>query len=162
TGYPLYTILGNMASLALRSVGIDAAIAPVLYSMAWGLIALTAFYALVYHLTNRPEIAATTTLLLGLARSIWIHNVIAHVRSMGFAFEVMLLAAARWSAITAADDSRRRIWLLALIGGFGVAHHRSVAFMAPGLLLAVWPGLRMQGRRAWITLAVAVPIALIG
>lgn len=162
TGYPLYTILGNMGSLALRAMGIDAATAPVLYSMTWGLIALTAFYALVYHLTNRPEIAAATTLLLGLARSIWIHNVIANVRSMGFAFEAILLAVALWSAVTTADESRRKIWLLALIGGFGVAHHRSVAFMAPGLLLAMWPGLRAQGRRAWITLAVAVPISLIG
>src|SRR5712691_11870384 len=103
TGYPLYTMLGNLATLALRSVGVDAATAPVLYSMAWGLIALTAFYALVYYLTNRPEIAAATTLLLGLARSIWIHNVIANVRSMGFAFEVILLAIALWSAITTAD-----------------------------------------------------------
>src|SRR5207244_3734900 len=116
-------------------------------------------------LTGKPEIAAATTLLLGLARSIWIHNVISEVYSMSFAFEVILLAIALWGPITE-QNVRARIWLLALVGGLGVAHHRMVIFMAPGLLLAVWPCLRAQfaanRRRAAITVGGATLIGLIG
>jgi hypothetical protein len=165
TGYPLYTVLGNLTVMALRSMGVSPATAPSLYAMGWGLIALIAFYLLVLRLTGKPEIAAVTTLLLGLARSIWIHNVISEVYSMSFAFEAILLAIALWGPITE-RNFRSRTWLLALVGGFGVAHHRMVIFMAPGLLLAVWPCLRAQfvanRRRAVITLGGAALIGLIG
>jgi Protein of unknown function (DUF2723) len=165
TGYPVYTILGNIATVGLRSVGVSAATAPVLYTMAWGLVALAAFYLLVWRLTGRAEIAAAATLLLGLARSVWIHNVIAEVYSMSFAFEAILLAIALWGPVTA-GNVRRRTWLLALAGGFGVAHHRMVIFMAPGLLLAVWPCLRADfvanKRHTLATLGGALLIGLVG
>ncbi len=165
TGYPLYTILGNLAVMALRSIGVSPATAPVLYAMGWGLIALIAFYLLVLRLTGKPEIAAATTLLLGLARSVWIHNVISEVYSLSFAFEVILLTIALWRPITE-QNVRARTWLLALVGGLGVAHHRMVVFMAPGLLLAVWPCLRAQlalsRRRALITVGSALLIGLVG
>jgi len=161
TGYPLYTILGNLAVIGLKALGVNAATAPCLYAMAWGLIALSAFYLLALRLTKHAAIAAVTTLLLGLTRSVWVHNVVSEVYSMSFAFQVILLAIALWSPVTAANV-RKRVWLLALIGGLGVAHHRMVIFVAPGLLLAVWPGLRAEGRRAFVTLGVALLIGLIG
>ncbi len=161
TGYPLYTILGNLAVAGLKALGVNAATAPCLYAMAWGLIALTAFYLLVLRLTSRATIAAAATLLLGLTRSVWVHNVVSEVYSMSFAFQVILLTIALWSPVTAANV-RKRVWLLALVGGFGVAHHRMVIFIAPGLLLAVWPGLRAEGRRVFVTLGAALLIGLIG
>ena len=162
SGYPLYAILGNLATRVFRAVGINPAAAACLYAMTWGLVALSLFYVLIYHLTNKAYVAAAATLVLGLARSVWIHNVIAEVYSMALAFEVLLLLIALWRPVVTAADGQWRTWLLALVGGFGVAHHRTVALMAPGLLLAVWPGLRAQGRRAWITLGIAVLIGVIG
>jgi hypothetical protein len=155
-------MLGNLATRGYRALDVNPAAAVSLYAMTWGLIALTLFYVLVYHLTGKAYIAAATTLVLGLARSVWIHNVIAEVYSMALAFEVLLLSIALWRPVVTAIDAQWRTWLLALVGGFGVAHHRTVALMAPGLLLAVWPGLRALGRRAWIVLGIALLIGLIG
>src|SRR5947209_14224810 len=56
TGYPLFAILGNLAVAMLRVVGINPAVAPCLYAMGWGLVALTAFYLLVLRLTGSAEI----------------------------------------------------------------------------------------------------------
>jgi hypothetical protein len=159
TGYPLYAILGNLTVGALRGVGVDAATAPALYTMLWGMVALVIFYMLLLKLTDEPLIAAGCTLLLGLARSIWIHNVIAEVYSMSLAFTALLLTIALWPA---SIPVRRRVWLLALIGGLGVAHHRLIALLAPGLLLAVWPELRQDGRRSVVTVGVALLIGLLG
>jgi len=165
TGYPLFTILGNIATTVLRAVGVAPAVAPVLYCLGWGYIALTAFYALMLHLTGRLDIALAGTLLFGLVRSVWIHNVIAEVYSMALALQVILLAIAVWRPVTP-ETLRNRVWLLALVGGFGVAHHRMVAFMAPGLLLAMLPGVRLRNgqdlRKLLVTGLVAVPLALIG
>src|SRR5450432_61112 len=169
SGYPLYTILGNLTTLVLRGLGAAPAAAACLYAMGWGLIALALFYVLVYHLTGKAAVAAVATLALGLARSIWIHNVIAEVYSMALAFEVALLAIAVWRPITQHSAPRNvqwRIWLLALVGGFGVAHHRTVGLFAPGLLWAVWPGLqtlyRLSKRRLCITLGIALLLGLVG
>lgn len=159
TGYPLYAILGNLTVGVLRGVGVDAATAPALYAMLWGLLALVIFYALLLKLTDEPLVAAGCTLLLGLARSIWIHNVIAEVYSMSLAFTALLLALALWPG---AIPVRRRVWLLALVGGLGVAHHRLIALLAPGLLLAVWPELRRDGQRSLVTIGVALLIGLLG
>src|SRR3954470_19531099 len=38
TGSPLYTMLGNLAVLLLRTLGANPAVAPCLYAMAWGLM----------------------------------------------------------------------------------------------------------------------------
>jgi hypothetical protein len=162
TGYPLYTILGNVAVSVLRSVGFSPATAPALYSLGWGLMALTVFYLLIVRLTGSALLAAAAALTLALLRSVWIHNVIAEVYSMTLALQIILLALALWSP-PAPGDVPRRVWLLALVGGFAVAHHRMVAFMAPGLLLAVAPALIAIGwRRALVTLAAALPIGLLG
>lgn len=159
TGYPLFAILGNLITSVLRGIGMDAATAPAIYAMLWGLAALVGFYAILNRLTGRAEIAAGCTLLLGLARSIWIHNVIAEVYSMSLAISALLLAIALWPT---PKIGRGRVFLLALVGGVGVAHHRLIALLAPGLLLAVWPVLRSEGRRLVATVVMAVVIGLIG
>jgi hypothetical protein len=162
TGYPLFLMIGNVIVAALRALGVPAVTAPSLYAMLWGLIALGIFYALVLRLTARIEIAAVTTLLLGLTRSVWVHNVIAEEYAMNSAIELTLLAIALWPPGVTAQNVRKRVWWLALVGGIGVAHHRTVILMAPGLLWAVWPALHSQGRRMWATLGAALLIGLVG
>jgi len=162
TGYPLFLMIGNVVVAALRAIGVPAVTAPSLYALLWGLVALGIFYALVLRLTRRIEIAAVTTLLLGLTRSVWVHNVIAEEYAMNSAIELTLLAMALWPPGVTAQNVRRRVWWLALVGGIGVFHHRTVILMAPGLLWAVWPALRSQGQRLWTTLGVALLIGLVG
>ncbi len=158
TGYPLYAMLGGAFVTISRLIGFSAAAAPCLYSMAWGFVALSLFYGLIVKLTERPGLAAAATLLLGLTRGVWAYSVVAKPYMMTLAFCVLLLAVALWPNLSA----RRRIVLLALVGGFAVAHHRMIAFMALGLLVAVLTSLLCNLRRALPTLIVAVPIFLIG
>jgi hypothetical protein len=143
TGYPLFALLGNLFTIPFRVAGIEPAAAASLYAAGWGAVLLASFGLLVARLTGRPLLAAVTMLLLGTARSIWIHNVIAEVYSMSLAITALLLLVALWPAPwTGAWSLRRRVLWLALLGGIGVAHHRAVVFIAPGLLVAIWPHLR--------------------
>lgn len=168
TGYPLFAILGNLFTLPLRALDLVApAGAASLYATAWGVVALAAFGALLARLTRRPLLAAGITLVLGVTRSVWIHNVIAEVYSMSLAITALLYVVALWPAPwSGAWSARRRILWLALLGGIGVAHHRAVAFIAPGLLLAIAPEVIAATRRGSLrwrrTLPQAVALALLG
>ncbi|HML23582.1 MAG TPA: DUF2723 domain-containing protein [Aggregatilinea sp.] len=140
TGYPLYTILGNGFTLPLRAVGLEPAAAASLYATAWGAAALICAGMLVWGLTRRAGLAALAALLLGLTRSVWIHSSIAEVYGMSLAITALMLLVALWPAPwQGVWSARRRFLMLALLGGIGVAHHRAVAFVAPGLFLALWP-----------------------
>ncbi|MBX3065359.1 MAG: DUF2723 domain-containing protein [Anaerolineae bacterium] len=158
TGYPLYTVLGNICVAVLRVLGLNPAAAPAIYALLWGLLGLAVFYLLLLNLTAKPLIAAACTLILGLTRTIWIHNIIAEVYSMSFALSMLLVAIALWRG----EMTVRRLWLLALVGGIGVAHHRLIFFLTPGLFVAVLPHLRLQGRRLISVLLVALLIGLLG
>jgi Protein of unknown function (DUF2723) len=160
TGYPLFTVVGNAFVGTARVIGIPPAVAPALHSMAWGFAALAVLYALLVRLTGKQLAAALAILLIGLIRSVWAHQSIAEVYSLTLFFVCALLAIALWPGV----DPARRVWLLALVGGFGVAHHRMVAFMAPGLLVAALPPLLAlrPRKRAVLTLLACFPTALIG
>lgn len=162
TGYPLFTITGNIVVTGVRAIGLTPALAPAIHSLVWGLTALTILYLLLIRLHVRYEIAALAIFTAGLARTIWAHNVIAEVYSMSAAIIVLLLAVA---LLPNMPIHTRLLWL-ALIGGFGIAHHRMIAFCAPGLILAVLPDLwhewKRDPRRTIATVLVAFPIALIG
>jgi hypothetical protein len=182
TGYPLYVLLSAPLVTLLRAVGVDAAAAPALTSLLWGLLALAGVYVLGVRILGGNTdaingvpteqsgvgtafmlsaalqtrvIVATGVLLLGLTRTIWIHHTIAEIYTFGMLLLVILLNAAffdtetqRHRAQTNTDSPRAawesgrgdegRLYLLALIGGFAVMHHRALIMAAPALLLAVW------------------------
>lgn len=149
TGYPLFAILGNVFTTPLRLTGLEPAAAASLYATAWGVVTLIGVALLIERLTERRWLAVLALLPLGLARSVWIHHVVAEVYSMSLALIVWLLLVALWTLPGASErDVRRRVFWLALIGGIGVAHHRAVAFIAPGLLFALWPDLTVY-RDQW-------------
>lgn len=142
TGYPLFAIGGNLFTGSLRTLGLQPAAAASLYAAAWSLIMLVCFGALLRRMTGRLWLAVLATVLLGTARSIWIHTVIAEVYSMSLAITALMLLIALWPAPWRGRwSARRRLLALALLGGIGVAHHRAVAFVAPGLIAAVGPTL---------------------
>ncbi|MHB8627322.1 MAG: hypothetical protein ACYDBJ_11050 [Aggregatilineales bacterium] len=162
TGYPLFTFLGNGFVHIARALGVSPESAPSVYALAWGILALALFYAVLRTLTGQFGLALGATLLLGLSRAVWAYNVLPKTYSMSLAYFVAILAIALWPGIPA----RRRFWLLALVGGFGVAHHRLIAFAIPGTLVAVLPALWNESGRKWQPivkpLAIAVPLALVG
>jgi hypothetical protein len=163
TGYPLYAILGNLFTIPFRLLGVEPAAAASLYATAWGLVTLAGFGLLIARVTGRVALAVLCTALLGLIRSIWIHNVIAEVYSMSLALTVLMLLVALWPVPWQGYwDVRHRVAWLALLGGIGVSHHRAVAFVAPGLLFALWPHL-WTDRAGWRTMIPkAVGLALVG
>ena len=57
---------------------------------------------------------------------------------------------------------RGRVWLLALLAGIGVGHHRSLAFAAIGIFFALWPQVQMNLRRLPGIIAGGIPLFLIG
>lgn len=158
TGYPLYSMLGAAFVAGVRTLGVNPALAASLYSTVWCFIALSIFYTLIVKLTGRTGVASIITLLLGLTRGVWAYSVVAKPYTMTLAFCALLLLLALWPGV----DSRRRVLLLALVGGFAVSHHRMIAFMTPGLLLATIPPLFRDHRRIIPTFAIAIPVALIG
>ncbi len=161
TGYPLFALTGNLFVSIARAVGVDPALAPTLHSLWWGVLALSIFYWLSFSLTKRPFAAVAGMILLGLTRSVWVHQVIAEVYSLTFFFVILLFAAA---VTPRKSPPARRVLLLALIGGFGVAHHRLVIFLAPGLLFAALPPLfgAYPPKRVVAVLMAALPVGLIG
>jgi hypothetical protein len=142
TGYPLYTLLGNLLSPLPQVVGVNPAAAASLTSWVWAFAAYALLYRLLCMWTGRPEIAALAVVWLALTRSLWIHSVIAEVYSLS----LLILLGLWWIALHPTWSLRQRFYGLALLGGLGIAHHRAIAFAGLGLLYALWPALRQEWR----------------
>lgn len=162
SGYPLWTISGNLFVSLLRAVGVSPALAPTLHSTFWTFIALGILFALLLHLTENMLIAAVCAFLLGLARTVWFHAVVPEVYSLSLTFQLALIALALWRDV----PIFRRLMLLALLGGLGVAHHRLIGLLIPALLYAVLPeslqALRAQPRRTLLTAVAALATGIAG
>lgn len=138
TGYPLYTLLGNLFTPLPQVLTINAAAAASLFSLWWTLLALLGFYGLLRRFTENEAVAGGSVLLLGLMRSIWIHSVIAEVYSLSLAILIgwwLVALHPRWSF-------RGRFWMAAFLVGLGIAHHRALAFGGLGLIFALLPEIR--------------------
>lgn len=141
TGYPLYVMTGSALTALFRLLGANPATAASLVSLVWGMTGALLVYLLARHLTRRDGLAALVTLVYGLTRTFWIHAAIAEIYSFGFVLLMLLLMLALWQR-----PVRGRIYWLAFVGGLAVAHHRSLAFVAPALIVAVWPELTRDPR----------------
>jgi hypothetical protein len=162
SGYPLWTISGNLLVSALRALGVAPEFAPTLHSTLWHMVALGIFFALLLHLSGDLMVTAACTVLLGLTRTIWFHAAVPEVYSLHTAFQLSLIALALWRGI----PIQRRLMLLALIGGLGVAHHRLIVLLIPALLYAVlpetWQALSAQPRRTILTALAALATGAAG
>ena len=156
TGYPLYVMVGNGLVAGLRVLGVNAATAPGVTSLIYGMIALGLLYVLAAHVIEPSPLAplpqgegnVTTTffqkhqhellaggmvVLFGLTRTVWVHHSIAEVYSFGLMIVAGLLLLALWP-----KPIRGRVYWLALLGGIGAFHHRAIGMAAPALVYAVW------------------------
>jgi len=157
TGYPLYVMSGNVLTNGLTIAGVSPVVAPALVSLLWGGLTLGLFFVLAHHLSGRVWIAAGVTVVFGLTRTVWIHHVIAEIYSFGLLLQLLVLTLALWR-----EPIRGRIIWMAIIGGLAVGHHRATVMMIPGLLYAVWPHLRAEGRRLPRLVVTALLLGLLG
>lgn len=157
TGYPLYVMIGSIATAVLRAFGVEAATAPGVVSLGWGVLTLGLIYLLALHITRRPLLASAATLLFGLTRTMWVHNDIAEVYTMTLFFLPLMLLLALWQ-----PPIPGRLFWLALVGGIAASHHRALALAAPALIIAVWGDVKTMLRKRPVMLLVLLGLGLLG
>ena len=133
TGTPLYMLLGSPFVSMLRELGVAPAAGASLFSLLWEAGGVAIVAAILIRLAVPRMLSALSALAIGLTQSIWIHGAIAEVYSL---WMFVLLLALLQALSLDAHWSDRRGWLLALVAGLGVGHHRLFAPML--LVLALW------------------------
>ncbi|MCE2490390.1 MAG: DUF2723 domain-containing protein [Anaerolineae bacterium] len=157
TGYPLFVISGSALTAIMRNMGFTALVAPALVSLLWGMLALRLLYMLALRLAFTPLLAAGAVFLFGLTRTVWIHNVIAEI----YSFNLLLLLLLLYLTFTPKSGTRQ-LYLLALVGGIALGHHRAFLTLIPPLLYALWPVLRGSGKRMPKLLLASLLLGLAG
>jgi hypothetical protein len=182
TGYPLYCLLG-WAWTHLVPVG-DVAYRMNLFSAFWAALAVGLFYATARALLGQalPDLEPLTGRLLAalaaatfaVTPTLWSQAVIAEVYGLHIFLVVLLLyLVLTWGERRAeaigvqgsGQDARRWLLLAALTFGLGLAHHRTIVLLAPGVLAYVWLTDRRvfrEGRRVGMPglLLALLPLAL--
>ncbi len=181
TGYPLYVAGGALWSRVLFPFG-NWAWRMNLFSALFGAVAVALLFhlttRLVTHADGRPNLWAglAAAVTFGLAPTWRGQSTIAEV----YALHNFLLVATmnttigmNLTVVRQADDAapggrrfNRRMGLLALLLGLGLAHHRTIVLIAPGLALyLLWsvPGI-WRPQRAWLgwLAALLAPLLLYG
>lgn len=136
TGYPLYMLLGSPFVTALGWVGVPPSAGASVFSMVWALAAVYGVARLIYSLSPNLGLALAGAATFGLTESMWIHASLAEVYSLSIAILVVIVALTL-RLLKGWDD--RLGWLLALMGGVGVAHHRIIAIALPAVGLVLLP-----------------------
>jgi hypothetical protein len=130
TGTPLYMLLGSPFVTALRRLGLAPSAGASLFSLLWTTGGVALLAAIMIRLAVPPVLSALAALAIGLTRSIWIHGSIAEVYSL---WMFMMLLALLLALKLDARWSDRSGWVLALLAGLGVAHHRLLVPLLPVL-----------------------------
>jgi hypothetical protein len=158
TGYPLYMALGSPFVALLRGLGVSPAAGASLFSLAWQVLAVAGLAWTGAALTGSPWLGLGAGLLFAVIEPVWVHAILPEVYSLNMAVTVAILAVA---ARLAARWSDRSGWLLALLAGAGVAHHRLVAVTLPAVVLYLLPIVWRQAR-SWRWLAGAAACFVLG
>ena len=155
TGYPLYTLVGRLWSfLPVGSV----AYGMNLLSAVVGAGAVAATFLLCWWLTRSRLAALAGAAALAASPLFWLWSTIAGVRSGSVLFPALIMgiavawAAQRPGSTAVAQDTETSTrlrrgdgWFVALglASGLALAHHRSVAYLMPGLSTArLFPSIR--------------------
>ena len=163
TGYPLYALLGQLATLIPRG---DKAFLINLVSAASG--AGAAFFValaaseLSRQLELRPAartIAVAAAGLLVLAsRTLWSVSTLAEV----YALNALFWGALLWAALRLRrTGAARELYVLALLAGLSLANHATVALFLPAAAVIAWPG-RERARKLLRALPLAAAFLLLG
>ena len=146
SGYPQYSVLGSLFVTLLRPVGIEPAASTSLFSALWGALAAGLMVVLAQELGARGPMAVLGALAAALSTSVWVFASLAEVHTLTL---VLTLATLIFAVRFGRSGERRDLVLLALFFSQGVVHQRSVLFLAPAVLILVWPQLRCPVARSW-------------
>jgi len=135
TGYPLYTLLGWLWNQL--PLGGTPAWRMNLFSAAAAALCVGVLYQVARALGQRPPVAAAATLALAASLAFWSQATIAEVYALAALIQaLLLLALLRWRAGWNPDAGRGwPLWPVGLLFGLGLAHHRTIVLMLPGMLL---------------------------
>lgn len=158
TGYPLFMWLGSPFVTLTRLLGATAAEGAAWYSLVTLLTAVGLAFGLYREITGSRWLAAAAAALLAVMPGVWLHGVIPEVYALHMVFVVAVI----WLTVRLRRRwSDRWGWVLALIGGLGVAHHRLLAPVLVVCALVLLPGWFRSPRR-WRWLAGAGALFILG
>ncbi|MFN2256292.1 MAG: hypothetical protein ACK2U6_18790 [Candidatus Promineifilaceae bacterium] len=158
SGYPQYSALGSLFVTILRPLGIAPAAGASLFSVMWGLVTVALLVILAMELDVPGPFAALGALAAAVSTSIWIDASLAEVHTMTLAISVAaLLFALRFGRYGKRSDL---LWLV-FVSSQGVFHQRSIALLAPALLILIWPHFLDIFRLGWRTWLLMIAIALL-
>jgi hypothetical protein len=157
-GYPVYSLTGSIFTTILRPFGIQPALGTSLFSAVWGALSVSLLTALSLAFSVPVLAAVVTSILYGLAVSVWIDASLAEVHTM----TVALLLASILAALQFGRTGKRNslLWL-SLFSTQAVLHQRAIIFAMPALLLLMWPHWRAIRRNILPAIGVALTSALI-
>lgn len=147
SGYPLYTILGNLFVAFWKWLGAPAAVASSGFSLVLGVATVWLQYRLMLDLTQRALPAVTASVLLGASRTFWLFSSVAQTYTMNAALVVLMI----WLSLRYGRRAQHRdLILLGLVTGATLVHHRTIIHLLPWLgLLVILPVLgRVRPYRA--------------
>ncbi|MGB0723494.1 MAG: protein O-mannosyl-transferase family [Gammaproteobacteria bacterium] len=173
-GYPLFTLLGHLAtqlpvgSIAFRVHALSA---------LFGALACLFVWLSVHRITRRALAATVAALALGVSPAFWSQAQVAEVYTFNALFFALLFwclvgalewdrsgawpRAVRpdWKSSRTADRLTRRLAIAALLFGLSLANHWPLMVLsAPALLALTWPYLGLVARRLWMLL----PLVAVG
>lgn len=129
TGYPLYTLLGHVWSLALLG---DVGYRMNLFSALFGALTIMLADRILVKWRVPPVAAFSGLGLLAVAPYFWGLSLIAEVYTLHTAFMAgILLALQRWDEV----PTPRRLMCLSAVTGLSLTHHAASYLLLPGIML---------------------------
>lgn len=145
-GYPLLSLIANLLTRLYGLFISNGVAAASLVSFTFGLLALAAMAQPIWQLDRHGVATATAILLPAFGQLTWLYSSVAEAYSMGLLLGFGALALA---TETGSNPHRTKVWLLGLVFGLGVGHHRTLLALLPALAIAAWPA-RKLGWRVWL------------
>ena len=160
TGYPLYVIIGRLwtflplGSLAYRMN---------LLSAVFAALTIAGVYYLVRQIGVRAVASIAASLTLAVSPLFWSQSIIAEVYALNALLVIMVINLTVAARHATGKQQHRLIQALAITYGLGLAHHRTILFLLPGLAIYLWPilyNMRQEQRRlAGFAFLLVLPLA---
>lgn len=145
-GYPFLNAIGNMLTPLRHVTGFSAATHASLVSFLFGLLALWGLGQVIEDAVG----GACALLFVAFGGLTWLYSNVAEVYSFALFLGIVGIGGAYR---VGQNPTRRGMWLIGVVGGLMLGHHRTLLALGPAMLLALWPAVRL-GWRVWLETAV--------
>lgn len=133
-GYPFYTLLGFL--LTRLPVSFSPAFMVGLISVFSGAFGAMFFYVLIYTLVKDKLISLLTTAILSTTYYYWFYSEFAEVFALNNLLIILLFLCV---ALLRKTKEKKYFFFIAGIFGLGFAHHQTIVFFVPSILLLITP-----------------------